>query len=96
MVKNPPPNAGDIRDTTSIPGSGRSLGGGCGNPLQNSSLENPMDKVDWWATVHRVAELDTTKATYHVCTFQEYKTNSYFSSEYLFSFFSVCSLGLHL
>ena len=41
MVKNPPANAGDIRDTDSIPGSGRSSGGGHGNPLQYSSLENP-------------------------------------------------------
>ena len=43
MIKNLPVNAGDIRDTGSIPGSGRSLGGGNGNPLQYSWLENPMD-----------------------------------------------------
>ena len=42
-----------------IPGSGLSLGGGNGNPLQYSCLENPMDREVWWATVHRVAELDT-------------------------------------
>ena len=41
--KYPPANAGDVRDLGSIPGSGRSLGGGHGNPLQNSCLENPMD-----------------------------------------------------
>ena len=41
MVKNPPANAGDIRDSGSIPGSGRSLGGGQGNPLQYSCLEDP-------------------------------------------------------
>ena len=41
MVKNPPANAADIRDGGSIPGSGRSLGGGHGNPLQCSCLENP-------------------------------------------------------
>ena len=41
--KNPPANAGDIRDTGSIPGSGRSLGEGNGNPLQYSCLENHMD-----------------------------------------------------
>ena len=40
-VKNLPANAGDLRDTGSIPGSGRSLGGGHGNPLQYSCLENP-------------------------------------------------------
>ena len=41
VVKNPPANAGDIRDVGSIPGLGRSLGGGHGNPLQYSYLENP-------------------------------------------------------
>ena len=44
VVKNLPTSAGDIRDECSIPGSGRSPGGGCGNPLQYSCLENPMDK----------------------------------------------------
>ena len=43
VVKNPPANAGDIGDTGSIPGSRISLGGGHGNPLQYSCLENPMD-----------------------------------------------------
>ena len=45
VVKNPPDNAGDIRDAGSIPGSGRSPGGGHGNPFQYSCLENPMDEV---------------------------------------------------
>ena len=63
VVKNPPANAGDIRDTDSIPGSGRSPGGGHSNPLQYSCLENPMDRRAWWATVRRVAELDTTEVT---------------------------------
>ena len=44
MVKNPPANAGDIRDMGSVPGSGRSPGGGHGNPLKYSCLENPMDR----------------------------------------------------
>ena len=56
VVKNPPANAGDVRDTGSVPGSGRSPGGGHGNPLQYSCLENPMDRGDWWATVHRVTQ----------------------------------------
>ena len=56
MVKNPPANAGDGRDTGSIPGSGRSPGGRHGNPLQYSCLENPMDRGTWKATVHRVAK----------------------------------------
>ena len=56
MVKNPPANAGDVRNVGLIPGWGRSLGGGHGNPLQYSCLENPMDRGAWWATVHRVAK----------------------------------------
>ena len=65
MVKNLPGNAGDVRDAGSIPGLGRSPGGGHGNPLQYSCLENPMDRGACRATVHRTVckELDTTKAT---------------------------------
>ena len=55
-VKNLPANAGDIKDVSSIPRSGRSPGGGYGNLLQYFCLENPMDKGAWWATVHRVAK----------------------------------------
>ena len=63
VVKNPLANAGDIRDEGSVPGSGRAPGGGHGSPLQYSYLENPMDRGAWRATVHRVAESDTTEAT---------------------------------
>ena len=59
MVKNPPANAGDLRDEGSIPGSGRSPGGGLGNPLQHSCLENPMDRGAWWATVCGVTKRRT-------------------------------------
>ena len=59
VVKNRPANAGDIRDTVSIPGSGRSPGGGHGNPLQYSCLENPVDRGAWWVTVHGVAKSQT-------------------------------------
>ena len=55
-VKNPPANAGDVREVGSIPGSGRSPGGGHGNPLQYSYLKNPMDRRVWWATVPKVAK----------------------------------------
>ena len=54
-------NAGDLRDTGSIPGSGRSPGRGHGNPLQYSCLENPTDRGAWWGTVR--TESDTTEAT---------------------------------
>ena len=59
MVKNPPANSGDLRDAGLIPGSGRSPGGGPGNPLQNPCLENHVDRGAWRATVHRVAKSQT-------------------------------------
>ena len=59
MVKNPPANAGDVRDTGSIPGSGRFPGGGHDNPLQYSCLENSTDRGAWQATVHGVAKSRT-------------------------------------
>ena len=59
VVKNLPANAGEIRDAGSILGWGRSPGGGNGNPLQYSCLENPMDRGTWWATVHGVAKSRT-------------------------------------
>ena len=59
MVKNPPANAGDIRDASLMLGSGRSPGGGHGNPLQYSCLENPMGRGAWPAMGHRVAESRT-------------------------------------
>ena len=64
-VKNPFANAGD---TDSITGLGRSPGEGNGNPLQYYSLENPTVRGPWWATVHRVAKLDTTEQLhFHFC-----------------------------
>ena len=62
VVKNLPAKAGDVRDVSLIPGSGRSPGGRHGNSLQYSCLENPMDRGAWQATVHRVTESDTTEA----------------------------------
>ena len=61
VVRSSPGHAGDLRDAGLIHGSGRSPGGGQGNPLQFSCLENPMDRGAWGATVHGVTELDTTK-----------------------------------
>ena len=57
VVKNPSANAGDVRG--SIPGSGRSPGGGGGNPLPYSCLENPMDQRACQATVHQVMKSQT-------------------------------------
>ena len=59
VVKNPPANAGDIRDTGSIPGLGQYPGGGQGNSLQYSCLENLTDRGAWWTTVHGVAKSRT-------------------------------------
>ena len=59
--KNLPAVTGDARDTSSVPGLGRSPGGGNGNPLHYSCLENSMDRGAWQATVHEVTKLDTTE-----------------------------------
>ena len=63
MVKNPPANAGDLRGTGSVPGSGRSPGGGPGGLLQYSCLGNPMDRGAWSATVHGDAKRQTRLKT---------------------------------
>ena len=70
MVKNLLVNTGDVRDVVSIPGSGRSPGGGNDNPLQYSCLENPMDRGAWWATVHGAAKSWTQlkQPSTHACT----------------------------
>ena len=59
MVTNLPANAGDVRDTASIPGLRRFPGGGNGNPPQYFCLENPMDRGAWRAIVHGVAKSQT-------------------------------------
>ena len=62
VVKNPPANAEHRIDPGSIPGSGRSPGGEHGSPFQHSCLEKPMGRGAWQATVHRVAQSQTTEA----------------------------------
>ena len=69
MVKNSPANIGDTRDAGSIPGSGRSPGGGNGNPLQYSCLEDPMDRGAWQATVRGVAESWTQLSDEQQCVY---------------------------
>ena len=63
MVRNPPANAGDRRGVGWIPRLGRFPGGGHGNPLQYSCLQNLTDREGWQATVHGVIESDMTKVT---------------------------------
>ena len=64
VVKNPSANAGDTGDVSSVPELGRSLGGGNGNQLQCSCLENSMDRGPWWATFHVVAQRWTQPSTH--------------------------------
>ena len=66
-VKNLPASARDIKNKGSIPGLERSPGGGHGNPLQYFCLENSMDRGAWWATVHRVANIQTWLKWQHTC-----------------------------
>ena len=73
MVKNPPINAGDIREAGSIPGSGGSPGEGNGHPLHHSCLGNPMDRGAWRTTVHGVAkrQMQATEHAYKITMLNE-------------------------
>ena len=66
MVKNPPATSGDVRNTGSIPGLGRSPGEGCSSQLQYSFLENPMERGAWRATVCRVTKSQTRLSSHRV------------------------------
>ena len=79
MVKNPHANAGDFRDEGLIPGSGRCPGGGCGNPLQNTCQENPMDRGAWQAIVHSVAQSLSTAEQALITNSKHPKPNTKFT-----------------
>ena len=73
VVKNPPVNAGNVRDAGSTPGLGRSPGGGNGNPLQYSFLGSPVGRGAWWVAVHGVTKSwtqprDQAHICVHACT----------------------------
>ena len=76
VIKNPAANAGNIRNVGSVPGLGRSPGGGHGNPLQYSCLENPMDRGAWWAIVHGVAKIGHNWSNSHTLTWMHYGANT--------------------
>ena len=80
VVNSLPATTGDIRDVGSIPGLVRSPGGGHGNPLQCSCLENHMDRGAWWAIVHRVTKSLTglKRFSTHTCAIQYDLAASYF------------------
>ena len=88
MVKNPPANAGD---SSSIPGLGRFPGGGNGNPLLYSCLENPMDRGAWWATVRGISKSQTRLKPLcpHLCVTCSLCTT-------FISFFLITNVGLIL
>ena len=77
MVKNPSANAGEARDTVSIPGSGRSPGGGNDNLLQYSCLRNPMDRGAWQIAVHGVAKSQAWLNTHEVKNMKKYSEELY-------------------
>ena len=71
VVENPPANTRDVRDLGLIPELGRFPGGGHGNPLQISCLQNPMDRGAWKAAVQGHKESDTTEVAQHASTHRD-------------------------
>ena len=102
VVKNLPVNAGRLRDVSSIPGWGRSPGGGHGNPLQYSCLQNAMGSGAWQATVYRITKSWTQLKKLHRHTthvkVQAYRLWLFFESIHIFvdSMFPALSLALLL
>jgi len=75
MVKNMHANTRDTGAVGLITGSGRSPGGGHGNPFQYSCLKYPMDRGAWWAEVHGVTKSQTQLSTHTLQSLQRHKTN---------------------
>ena len=97
VVRNPRANAGDIRDVGSIPGSGRSSGGGHGNTLQYTCLENSMDRGPWQATVHRVAKNRTQLSDLANMHAQQYCLLFFSAMSQLLCFsYSLCIFKMYL
>ena len=80
VVKNPPPKAGDIRGTDSVPGLGRSPGGGHGNPLQYFCLENPRDRGAWRVMVHGVAKSQTWLKRLSMCKWMVHLSKHWYNT----------------
>ena len=98
VVKNPPANAGDIRDTGSIPGLERAPRGRQGNPFQYSYLENPMDRGACRATVHRVTQVTCCYAGQDTILKTEHGTTDWFKigkSVHLHCILSLCLFNLY-
>ena len=90
-------SACNVGDLGSIPGSGRSPGEGNGNPLQDSCLENPMDRGVWWATVHRVAKSRTRLSDFTSLQWTYYSKILYSSHQHFknYSVFKAKITGLY-
>ena len=85
VVKNPPASVGDSRDSSLIPKSKRYPGVENGNPFQYSCLENSIDREVWWATVHRVIELNMTETTH---------SHTHAHAYYIYIFFNKIKLSI--
>ena len=77
VVKNPPASAGDLRDSSLVPGLGSSLRGGHGDPLQYSCLKSPMDRGAWQATVHGVTKSCTVLKRLSTHTYRHTHTQTH-------------------
>ena len=87
-------NKGDIRDVSSIPGSGRSSGGGHGNSLQYSCLENPSDRGAWWAMVQKVTKTGTRLKWLSMHTILIFNSSLFFLKHIYILLFYMCYIKI--